>query len=248
MRKTVFLSISLLFLTIIVFVPGVIAESNDNNSVTIIKYKLTEEILKETNLPVDGTQATKLIDPDGRSLVPMKGISYLVERVTLSDSDKSVNPVKGINAFKVQIVTNDSGIAYIHQLEQGTYRITEEENKGIKHPMDPVVLNLPLPRPNGELLNDVFLYPKSSVADEEAQVVVPEKETGKLPQTSGNLGSYESIIWSIGLVFAMGVIGIYLIYQKSKLFKWQLIRNGEVSFFPFLILIITSKRVRDFNA
>lgn len=166
---------------------------------------------------VDGTKADDSIGLKGRSLEPMKGISYLIERVTLSDSGTGFKPVTGINSFKAQIVTNESGIAYIDQLNQGMYRITEEKNSKIKGIMDPVILELPLPRPSGLSLTDVFLYPKSSVADGNTQVVKPREDTGKLPQTSGNVGSYESIIWSIAFVFGMGLIAFYMIYRKKEI-------------------------------
>lgn len=217
MRKKFFLSIPFLFLLVTCFVPIANANNNDNNSVTITKYKLTESTLKEANLPVDGTKADDSIGLKEKSLEPMKGISYLIERVTLSDSRTGFKPVTGINSFKAQIVTNESGIAYIDQLNQGMYRITEEENSKIKGVMDPVILELPLPRPSGLSLTDVFLYPKSSVADGNTQVVKPREDTGKLPQTSGNVGSYESIIWSIAFVFGMGLIGFYMIYRKKEI-------------------------------
>ena len=62
MRKKLFLSIPFLILLVTCFVPIANASNNNNNSVTITKYKLTESTLKETNLPVDGTKADDSIE------------------------------------------------------------------------------------------------------------------------------------------------------------------------------------------
>lgn len=205
--------IFLLFISLI-SVP-IVVKGDENNSITIIKVKLPEN----HTLPIDGTKATSLTDTSGNSLELVEGISYSIERVTLSHDETSFKSIEGPDAFKAQIMTDKSGEASINQLTSGMYKVTEEPNERIQKVMEPIILEMPLPQTKGVALNHVYLYPKSGVMAE-GQIIVPPKELpkiDKIPQTSGNLGSYSPIIWSLLFLSLMGIISLFTIRKNNKI-------------------------------
>lgn len=193
----------------------VVTYGDGDNAITIVKVKLTDEYV----LPIDGTKAANLTDTRGNSLELVEGISYSIERVTLNHDETSFKSVEGPDAFKVQIMTDKSGEASINQLTSGMYKVTEEPNERIQIVMEPIILELPLPQTKGVALNHVYLYPKSGVTAE-GQIIAPPKETpkiDKIPQTSGNLGSYSPIVWSLLFLSLMGIISLFTIRKNNKI-------------------------------
>lgn len=205
----------LIFLLFFMISIPVVVYGDGDNAITIVKVKLTEE----HNLPMDGTKADSLTDNNGKSLELVEGISYSIERVTLSHDETSFKSVEGPDAFKTQIMTDKSGEASINQLPSGMYKVTEEPNERIQKVMEPIILELPLPQTNGAALSHVYLYPKSGVLAG-GQIFTPPKEIpkiDKIPQTSGNLGSYSPIIWSLLFLGLMGIISLVTIRKNNKI-------------------------------
>ncbi|MBO0450935.1 pilin N-terminal domain-containing protein [Candidatus Enterococcus murrayae] len=213
--------LSLLFLMIVILAQAPQAFAEDQrSSITIVKYKLTEADLAENPLPIDGTKIEKAVNKEGKTFEPLSGVSYEITRVSPVNGTTQFEPVQGTDAFSKTITTDNNGQARLSDLVQGTYRVIEKAQDQIKEPMEPVILELPLPQRSGQSLNDVYLYPKSSIAG--ATVIDPkeittEKGTSpeRIPQTSGTIGSYSSFYVIIIFLTLMGFIGIRMLRSKK---------------------------------
>lgn len=186
-------------------------------AISIVKYKITDLKQVEDQLPIDGTKADAVTDSNGNTLSPLAGISYTVTRVSPVQGTTNFQAVQGADAFSTTITTDATGTARVSGLAQGTYQISEEPNEQLKEVMEPVVLELPLPQRSGPALNEVFLYPKSSIVDKKGTIPktpgspsdgnTGEKPSGRLPQTSGNIGTYSSFVLILAFLVLMGILG-----------------------------------------
>lgn len=209
------LTLFLLPISCLTFASEKVQAEETDLSITIVKYKITDSKQTEA-FPIDGTKAEVGSD----SLAPLAGISYVITRVSPVQETTDFQPVEGTDAFSTTITTDGNGLAKVSHLAQGTYRVEEQSNSLLAKVMDPVILELPLPQRSGPALNDVYLYPKSSVIDTK----VPSTGTktgggntasGRLPQTSGNIGTYLSLIMILGFLIIMGMLGLWTIRKKN---------------------------------
>ena len=86
--------------------------------------------------------------------------------------------------------------------------------------MEPVIVELPFPQQTGEPLNEVYIYPKSSVLlapGPRTNGSQPE-EIKKLPQTSGNIGTAQVLLWILAMIVAMGGVGMISMHRKKDVF------------------------------
>ncbi|MGG5370987.1 pilin N-terminal domain-containing protein [Enterococcus sp. AZ196] len=202
-------------------------ETAEGYSISIVKYRLEDPQIVENQLPLDGTKAGEVKDTNGKTLEPLKGVSYEITRVSPVQGTTDFEPVIGDSAFSTTVTTDDAGLARVTNLAQGTYRVVEKDHELLKKPMEPVILELPLPQRTGEALNEVYLYPKSSVITksdspggtiDKTKGVGTRNATGKnerLPQTSGNIGSYHSLLLVLSFILIMTLIGFRVMKTKK---------------------------------
>lgn len=207
---------------------------SDGYSISIVKYRLEDPTIVENQLPLDGTKAGEIKDSNGKALEPLKGISYEITRVSPVQGTTTFEPIIGEAAFSTTVTTDDSGLAHVTNLAQGTYRVVEKEHELLRETMEPVILELPLPQRTGEALNEVYLYPKSSVVTPDDPKDDPSDKNkgglpntnspgsnnasaanGRLPQTSGNIGSYHSLLLVLSFILVMTLIGFRVMKTKK---------------------------------
>lgn len=216
--------------------------ASDGYSISIVKYKFEDPAVVEGQLPLDGTKAEEVKDTQGNALTPLKGFSYEVTRVSPVQGTTTFEPVLGDSAFSVTVTTDEAGVAHVANLAQGTYRVVEKEHELLKETMAPVILELPLPQRTGEALNDVYIYPKSSITTKGDTPTDPKNPPGKgqpndpkgtlpdtkgtggnstasgkerLPQTSGNIGSYHSLLLVLAFIVTMTLIGFGIMKTRK---------------------------------
>ncbi|MGM0112735.1 pilin N-terminal domain-containing protein [Enterococcus sp. DIV0187] len=201
-------------------------------SIFIQKYKIDDFAKIAETMPLDGTKVDQVKDADGKNLDPLPGISYEITRVTPIQGASGFEPVQGDGAYHTTVTTDTQGLAHAENLAQGMYQIVEKEHKQLKDVMEPVIVELPFPQQTGEPLNEVYIYPKSSVLGETPKlpvtkgpdgqpipVEVDEKgEIKKLPQTSGNIGTAQVLMWILAMIVAMGGVGMFSIHRKKDVF------------------------------
>lgn len=213
-------------------VPKNVQAQENGYSITVQKYKLGEGVNLSTDVPQDGTKAEKVTDDKGNELEAFGGISYEIVRVSPMEGTSEFRPVEGADSFSTVITTNDQGIATAADLVAGTYRVTERPTDEMPNVMEPVTFELPLPQRTGEALSDVYLYPKSSIqtspdgnipksslSSKEAKEAKEASGTkGRLPQTSGNLGTMQPMYLLLALIVVMGAVGGYYMQTKKHHF------------------------------
>ncbi|MDN6002037.1 MAG: pilin N-terminal domain-containing protein [Enterococcus sp.] len=201
-------------------------------SIYIQKYKIEDFAKIADSLPLDGTKADQVKDADGKALDPLPGMSYEITRVTPIQGAQGFEPVQGDGAFQTTITTDAQGLAHAGDLVQGMYQIVEKEHAQLKDVMEPVIVELPFPQQTGEPRTEVYIYPKSSVLGAKPKlpitkgpdgkpipVEVNEKgEIKKLPQTSGNIGTAQVLLWILAMIVAMGGFGMISIHRKKDVF------------------------------
>lgn len=189
---------------------------NDSYAISIQKYKLDDATSLPKDFPQDGSKATKVLDAKGNALAPLVGIHYEIVRVTPVSEGNGFQVVEGVEAFSTTIVTDQSGLARIDGLAQGMYRVTEKNANTLKNVMEPVILELPLPQPDGKAaLSEVYLYPKSSIVSKTNEPT-PSKSKERLPQTSGNIGNYHPFVYVSLVILIMGGLGFLSMKQKKS--------------------------------
>ncbi|MDR0921639.1 MAG: hypothetical protein LBM95_04560 [Lactobacillales bacterium] len=206
-----FMIVSILFLfgsNVVTFANDV-ATSENIYAIHIIKYMIDEEKDKEVtnNLPNDGSKYEA-----GNGLKTLGGINYEITKVESIGAleEKNFQTVIGEGAFSMKLLTNSVGEAVVNGLPAGYYRVTEMPNERIKEVMDPVVVQLPT-----QGRNEVYIYPKSSVITPNptpSRVQPPDK----LPQTSGNIGSYAVIAVTILILGVIGITELGFSLKKSR--------------------------------
>lgn len=190
-------------------------ESSGNNfSINIVKYKLSDAQLSNSTLPQNPTgsalENNKAKDSSGNVLEVMSGVSYQIDKVV--PSNNSTTPFELAPDNRSQVITTDaSGKASI-QLPMGIYRVTELTGSGIEKVAEPVILQLPLTLQNGEVLNDVYLYPKSSVTSGNPTPNPPDSpnEPTKIPDTAENIDSSFAVYGILGAIVLLGLYGLFI--------------------------------------
>lgn len=193
------------------------AEVAEGFSIAIQKYKLDASTPLADAFPQDGTKAEAVKDAKGNALLPLAGIQYEIVRVTPLTEGNGFQLVEGAEAFTTTVTTDATGLAKMTGLPQGMYRVVEKPASVLADVMEPVILELPLPQPNGkEALKEVYLYPKSGVITGKTPGKTPgETPVTRLPQTSGNIGDYQPFVYIFVLLFVMGILGLMSMRQKK---------------------------------
>lgn len=202
---------------------GKIVEAEENDlAITVVKYKITDPTQVEGQLPLDGTKAQTATDKEGNQLIPLAGVSYVITRVSPEQGTTHFRPVEGSDSYTTRITTDANGVARVSGLAQGSYQVVEEANEQIKKVMEPIIFELPLPQRTGDALKEVFLYPKSSVfVNEKTSTKKTGRSSGegvpeRLPQTSGNIGTYGSLVIILAFLSIMGLLGGGLMRKSKK--------------------------------
>lgn len=204
------------------------AEAESGYSVHIQKYKI-EDAATIQALPLDGLKVDQVTDEQGKALEPMKGVSYTITRVTPIQGGTGFEPLKGEGAFATTVTTDEKGQASVNGLAQGMYEIVEQEHEKLLEVMEPVIVELPFPQQQGEPLQAVYIYPKSSAVSDRPDLPGTKGDTPnpgttsndpvkKLPQTSGNIGTYQTLLWILAMVVVMGLVGMVSIHRKKNSF------------------------------
>ena len=203
-------------------------DTESGYSVHIQKYKV-EDAATIHALPLDGLKVDQVTDEQGKALEPMKGVSYSITRVTPMQGGTGFEPLKGEGAFTTTVTTDDKGMASVTGLAQGMYEIVEQEHEQLLEVMEPVIVELPFPQQQGEALHGVYIYPKSSAVSDRPGLPGTKGDTPapgtsakdpvkKLPQTSGNIGTYQTLLWILAMVLVMGLVGMVNIHRKRDSF------------------------------
>ena len=207
-------------------------EGNAGYSIFIQKYKILDFDKIADTMPLDGTKVDQVKDENGKTLDPLPGMTYEITRVTPIQGGSGFEPVQGDGAFQTTVTTDEKGLAHAGNLVQGMYQIVEKEHKQLKDVMEPVIVELPFPQQTGEPLNEVYIYPKSSVVSANPKLPVTKGPDGKpipveldekgeikrLPQTSGNIGTAQVLLWILAMIVVMGCLGMFSIHRKKDVF------------------------------
>lgn len=142
-------------------------------SLHIVKYALDEKQAAQLQQQ-DGQQNPALKNAGYK---PLANVQYQVQQVVPTGE---VANMKGTDPTSYQVIgttltvqTDENGEAVIDsatepKLVKGFYLVTELTNAEVTLPMDPVIIQLPMEnKVDGSQVNDVYLYPKSSVATPE---------------------------------------------------------------------------------
>ena len=191
--------------------------STPDTSLTIVKYKLSESQLQNSNLPKHPTGsilgANEAKDSSGNDLTIMSGVQYQIDEVIPSNDENVPFEIAPNNHSQV-ITTDGEGQATI-TLPAGIYRVTELQGAGIQNPAAPVIVQLPMTLQNGQILNHVYLYPKSSVISPQKETTSSRaKEISNIPQTSGSESSLYPIYIALFIVICAGLYGLFIIKSK----------------------------------
>lgn len=192
------------------------ADTDNNYSIHIIKYRLPEGTSFDSNLQIDGSKIESVQDEKGNKLETLAGVSYTVQRLQLKEGATDETTISsfelatGDNAFEEIQTTNAQGEANFLNLAQGFYKVTENPSSQIAQVMEPVLVSLPL-YTREETLNDVYLYPKSNIISN----TTPVSDISRIPQTSGNIGQANQIFVLMGIVIIMGAVGLIYSFKKK---------------------------------
>jgi hypothetical protein len=176
-------------------------EETGSYGIHIIKYNLSDS--QESQLSHDGTPVTSGTE----GLQRLTGIQYTITRMTKTELNTYVT-AQGAEAFSQTVVTNAQGEAELTALPRGVYQVTEAKSEQVPTPMSPVLVSLPMQNVNG-LINEVYIYPKSSMVLPDTPQIPDNNLPDKLPDTSGNIGSYQIIIAMISVIVLVGFSGLW---------------------------------------
>ena len=214
MKKRMMMVLAVLLLTLTLGIPLVAHAGEGLHSITVVKYMVPQgQDLPETPIGAEVPNGTF-----GQGLIRMAGVSYRVVRMERQGAEYV--PLTGAEAFSVEVSTNESGIAFVGDLPAGIYQVIELDHPLIPIPDAPVTFHLPLNLGNPEVLTDIFVYPKSNVVLGGGGGGSPGgggdgQAPGRLPQTSGNIGSIQSLLLITGGILALGALGVYLTKRKG---------------------------------
>ncbi|WP_416037894.1 pilin N-terminal domain-containing protein [Lactococcus formosensis] len=203
MKKYIFTLIaSLLALLSFSFGQNVAAQEDTGSyGIHIIKYNLNDS--QESQLTHDGTPVTSGTE----DLQRLAGVQYTITRMTKTEMNTYVT-AEGADAFSQTVTTNAQGEAELTGLPRGVYQVTESKSEQVPTPMSPVLVSLPMQNANG-LINEVYIYPKSSMVLPDTPQIPDANVPDKLPDTSGNIGSYQIIIAMISVIVLVGFSGLW---------------------------------------
>lgn len=184
------------------FAPNAAAQEVPGSyGIHIIKYNLSGS--QESQLTHDGTPVTSGTE----DLQRIAGVQYTITRMTKTEMSTYVTD-QGTDAFSQKVTTNAQGEAELTELPRGVYQVTEAKSEQVPTPMSPVLVSLPMQNANG-LINEVYIYPKSSMVLPDTPQIPDNTLPDKLPDTSGNIGSYQIIIAMISVIVLVGFSGLW---------------------------------------
>ncbi|WP_308004512.1 pilin N-terminal domain-containing protein [uncultured Lactococcus sp.] len=203
MKKYIFTLIAALLALLSFSFGQNVAAQEDTGSygIHIIKYNLNDS--QESQLTHDGTPVTSGTE----DLQRLAGIQYTIARMTKTEMNTYVT-AEGADAFSQTVTTNAQGEAELTGLPRGVYQVTESKSEQVPTPMSPVLVSLPMQNANG-LINEVYIYPKSSMVLPDTPQIPDTNVPDKLPDTSGNIGSYQIIITMISVIVLVGFSGLW---------------------------------------
>ncbi|WP_270231860.1 pilin N-terminal domain-containing protein [Lactococcus formosensis] len=203
MKKYIFTLIAALLALLSFSFGQNVAAQEDTGSygIHIIKYNLNDS--QESQLTHDGTPVTSGTE----DLQRLAGIQYTITRMTKTEMNTYVT-AEGADAFSQTVTTNAQGEAELTGLPRGVYQVTESKSEQVPTPMSPILVSLPMQNANG-LINEVYIYPKSSMVLPDTPQIPDTNVPDKLPDTSGNIGSYQIIITMISVIVLVGFSGLW---------------------------------------
>ncbi|WP_285005676.1 pilin N-terminal domain-containing protein [Lactococcus formosensis] len=176
-------------------------EDTGSYGIHIVKYNLNDS--QESQLTHDGTPVTSGTE----DLQRLAGVQYTITRMTKTEMNTYVT-AQGADAFSQTITTNAQGESELTGLPRGVYQVTESKSEQVPTPMSPVLVSLPMQNANG-LINEVYIYPKSSMVLPDTPQIPDANVPDKLPDTSGNIGSCQIIIAMISVIVLVGFSGLW---------------------------------------
>ncbi|MCB5953523.1 pilin N-terminal domain-containing protein [Enterococcus sp. CWB-B31] len=194
------------------------------NSLHIIKYQLTEDMEFSSQLQ----NGSKIDGVD--TLIRVPGIKYEITRMSLLGNSGEYISAAGEDQFSMQIKTNSVGEAVVNGLPDGIYKVIEIPDERIPKVMEPIVINLPMQVSQG-VLNEVYVYPKSSVVTPEDSINPPKgtentpsqsadidsaSEKKRLPETSGNIGKSDIILYAMLVISSLGILSIVISVKRDR--------------------------------
>lgn len=212
--------IPVLFLSFISFRQEAQADTSNEYGITIVKYKLNTEQITANNLPTQpsgsdlGNTVAKANNGELLSVFP--GVEYKIEKVILKNGSGNTFDVAPDSVVQT-ISTDANGRAHL-ALDEGIYRITEQGSSLIPTPAAPMIIQLPTTIENGTKVNQVYIYPKSSIVTPGSVTPTPSssKPYTSIPQTSGDLSSILPIYLLLGGVIFIGGLSLIMSRRTTK--------------------------------
>ncbi|NHI67936.1 LPXTG cell wall anchor domain-containing protein [Lactococcus formosensis] len=194
------------------------AAERHSQNIIIVKYGLTSS---SRGFSTDQSFNTGLkinniiIDNEGKEFQPVADISYTVQQITEKDDLAVMDPSSYTKMGNpIKLVTNKEGIASI-RLGDGKYILTEQANNaaGLINPQAPVLLDLP----TADSLEEVYIYPKSSLIKTEKQPTQNFTKPTQIQYRHDLPHTGEKISWFIALSGAfLLIIVAFVLNRKEK--------------------------------
>ena len=156
------------------------------NSITVIQYRVPVGVDLPARIDVLGVEQD-ISGTVGQSLERMAGVTFRIVRMERVNGEYRV--MTGELAFSAEQTTNANGRVVFGNLPNGIYRVTQLEHELISNPEAPVIIHLPHMRDDGTFLRDVYMYPKSNVAEDGYQDNENENENGNLNENGNENGN-----------------------------------------------------------
>ncbi|GHU38951.1 hypothetical protein FACS1894193_08400 [Bacilli bacterium] len=197
----------------------------ENYAIHIVKYQITADKDFSSEMVHDGSEITNAKDMSGHPLSPLAGVSYTITRmkeVKHIGTTSTYEVADGKTAFSMRVTTDANGFASVLKLAKGIYRVTEEKSDLVESVMEPVMMRLPMQHETG-YLKEVYIYPKSNMKLPDS--FMPSSPTNppttdtpdRLFNTSGNIGSYQQLIWMIVSFCVAGIIGLTISNRRHRM-------------------------------
>lgn len=236
MTKSTKLMSILAFALVLIF--GFVSQNAFADSrLTIVKYGLSPGAtsFSESQTTNDGLKINNLpLDNLGNELSVVSGIHYLVYEISpIGDGSEltATNPPQSsyrISKEIADLVTDSNGVASL-SVSEGYYLIEEQSNpqKGLLKPALPLVVKLPVTG-----LDNVYIYPKSSVDKEETispPQAKPQPKPIEVPNAPKTVDDSSKKVF--GLLPKTGVVSSLLLTSYG--------------FALFLIIILLKKHIKN---
>ncbi len=197
------------------------AGENHSQNIIIVKYGLTSSsngFSSEQNFNTGLKINNIVIDDVGKELQPLANIRYTVQQVI----EKDTLPLSVLDPSSytkvgnpINLVTNKKGVASI-RLDDGKYILIEQENRavGLVNPQAPVLLDLP----TADNLEDIYIYPKSSLIKTEKKPTksYPNQTHFRQSQDLPRTGEKISGIITLGGAFLLIIIAFVLNHKEKS--------------------------------